>query len=232
MLFAPWLTTLSWISLSVGFACAILIFLDVRRHPQQMTVMSVVWPITGLYSGPIGLAAYFSIGRLSTREAVEQAKRRGQPPPGRRKPFWQTAGVGATHCGAGCSLGDLVAEWALVLAPFTLFGSPVAASWTLDFVVAFSFGIAFQYFAIVPMRKLPVGAGILAAIKADALSLTAWQVGMYGFMALMMFVVFGHEIPKTTPVFWFLMQLAMLAGFVTAYPVNWWLIRAGLKEKM
>jgi hypothetical protein len=27
------------------------------------------------------------------------------------------------------------------------------------------------------------------------------------------------------PVFWFMMQLAMIAGFVTSYPVNWWLIR-------
>jgi hypothetical protein len=29
-----------------------------------------------------------------------------------------------------------------------------------------------------------------------------------------------------------MMQIAMLAGFVTSYPVNWWLIRAGLKEEM
>jgi Domain of unknown function (DUF4396) len=32
--------------------------------------------------------------------------------------------------------------------------------------------------------------------------------------------------------FWFTMQLAMLAGFVTSYPVNWWLIEAGVKEEM
>jgi hypothetical protein len=28
------------------------------------------------------------------------------------------------------------------------------------------------------------------------------------------------------------MQIAMVAGFVTAYPVNWWLIKSGIKEKM
>ena len=33
------------------------------------------------------------------------------------------------------------------------------------------------------------------------------------------------------PIFW-LMQIAMLAGFLTSYPVNWWLLRAGIKEKM
>jgi hypothetical protein len=35
-----------------------------------------------------------------------------------------------------------------------------------------------------------------------------------------------------TPEFWFIMQLAMIAGFATSYPVNWWLIRAGIKEGM
>jgi hypothetical protein len=28
------------------------------------------------------------------------------------------------------------------------------------------------------------------------------------------------------------MQFAMMAGFMTSYPVNIWLLRAGLKEKM
>ena len=73
-------------------------------------------------------------------------------------------------------------------------------------------------------------------MKADALSLTAWQVGMYGFMAIAHFWIFGRLIGETlkttTPEFWFMMQIAMLCGFATAYPVNWWLIRAGIKEAM
>jgi hypothetical protein len=28
------------------------------------------------------------------------------------------------------------------------------------------------------------------------------------------------------------MQIAMVVGFPTTYPVNWWLIRSGIKEKM
>jgi hypothetical protein len=32
--------------------------------------------------------------------------------------------------------------------------------------------------------------------------------------------------------FWFTMQIAMIAGFFTALPVNAWLIRKGWKEKM
>ena len=32
--------------------------------------------------------------------------------------------------------------------------------------------------------------------------------------------------------FWFMMQIAMMFGFMTSYPVNWWLIRQGVKEAM
>jgi hypothetical protein len=43
---------------------------------------------------------------------------------------------------------------------------------------------------------------------------------------------FGGEAAVNTPEFWFVMQIAMLCGFVTAYPVNWILIRVGVKEAM
>ena len=55
---------------------------------------------------------------------------------------------------------------------------------------------------------------------------------MYGWMALVRFAIFGRDLPKSSPVFWFMMQIAMFLGFATAYPVNWWLIRRGIKEKM
>lgn len=125
-----------------------------------------------------------------------------------------------------------MAEWTLFFFPLTLFGMKIFGSWTVDYFVALAFGIVFQYFTIAPMRDLSLGKGLLAAAKADFFSLTAWQVGMYGWMAIATFVLFGHELEKTSPLFWFMMQIAMLAGFLTAYPVNWWLIRAGVKEKM
>ncbi|MEO8925449.1 MAG: DUF4396 domain-containing protein [Caldimonas sp.] len=138
----------------------------------------------------------------------------------------------------------MIAEWLAFLVPgvavwfgwHSFFDEKTFAVWVLDFVFAFVLGIVFQYFAIVPMRGLSPGEGIIAALKADTLSLTAWQVGMYGFMAIAQLYVyrhfFGHLAEVGTPEFWFAMQLAMVAGFVTAFPVNWWLIRTGIKEKM
>jgi hypothetical protein len=86
------------------------------------------------------------------------------------------------------------------------------------------------------MRGLSLGRGIWAAIKADTISITAWQVGMYGFMAFANFYLFRHLLRTRLEVnrfeFWFMMQIAMLCGFVTSYPANWWLLEAGIKEKM
>jgi len=93
----------------------------------------------------------------------------------------------------------------------------------------------FQYFTIAPMRGLSFGKGIIAAIKADTLSLTAWQLGMYGFMALAYFyffgVLLGVKLQTNMVEFWFMMQLAMVCGFLTSYPVNWWLIQSGMKRR-
>jgi hypothetical protein len=33
-------------------------------------------------------------------------------------------------------------------------------------------------------------------------------------------------------VFWFMMQIAMIVGWATAYPANTWLLRKGWKERM
>jgi len=56
---------------------------------------------------------------------------------------------------------------------------------------------------------------------------------MYGWMALVYFVFFAATpLSKSSWTFWFMMQLAMCAGFLLAYPVNGWLIRLGIKKAM
>ena len=228
-----WISTLAIVSLVTAIACSLVITWDLLAgHRQHMWIMNLVWPITALYAGPLALLAYLTAGRLSTEQSVQSAKSRAEDNPGKRKPFWQIAAVGATHCGSGCTLGDLAAEWFVVAVPIVIFGQKIFGAWVLDYILAYVFGVAFQYFTIKPMKNLSAGKGLWAAIKADTLSLTSWQVGMYGWMGIATFLIFGHEIPKTSPVFWFMMQIAMLAGFLTSYPVNWWLIRKGIKEPM
>lgn len=73
---------------------------------------------------------------------------------------------------------------------------------------------------------------ISKSFKSDVLSLSSWQVDMYGWMALDIFVLFGHQAMKPDHWLFCWMQFAMMLGFVTAYPVNWMLIRVGKKKAM
>ena len=219
-----WLHALAVVSLILAVACAAAIALDMalgRRQP--MAIMNLVWPITALYAGPLGLWAYMRVGRAS---------KDGRHAHHGDRPFAQNVMLAATHCGSGCTLGDLTAESLLLAAPFTLFSSALLTGWTLDFVFAFVIGVAFQCFTIKPTGKLSAREALVAALKADTLSLVSWQIGMYGWMAIATFGLFGGELDKAGPVFWFMMQIAMLAGFATACPVNAWLLKRGIKHPM
>jgi hypothetical protein len=196
-----------------------------------MAIMNVVWPVCALFGTVFTLWLYFRYGREAAKQSQHSA-----PQPNRAKrapPFAASVAKGALHCGSGCTLGDILAEWLAFFAPgvaiafgwHSLFDEKTYAVWVLDFLVAFVMGVAFQYFVIAPMRRLSAAQGILAALKADALSLIAWQIGMYGLMAVLQFVVFKHSFGAAAPVnsveFWAAMQVAMIGGFVTSYPMNW-----------
>ncbi len=210
-----------------------------------MGIMSVVWPVTARFG--IGWVAwqYFRCGRLAQDSAARAAMDRGEAMPSMAQtPFPMMVANAELHCGSGCMLGDICAEWLVLLAPSVavffgwhwLFGPEKFAAWVADFLFACAGGVVFQYFSIKPMRDLTPGAALWAAIKADTLSLTSWQIGMYGFMAFANFDLSQHVLGLTlrtdTLEFWFAMQTAMLCGFATAYPMNWLLIRTGVKEKM
>lgn len=145
--------------------------------------------------------------------------------------YWQGIVVDTLHCGAGCSLADLIGPWIFLLIPFTLFNHLIFGEWVLDFIIALLIGATFQYAAIAPMRKEKGFKVWIQALKIDFFSLTSWQIGMYGWMAICTFVLFG-KLPVTTPEFWFMMQIAMLCGFITAYPMNWYLVKKGIKSGM
>ena len=239
-----WFHWLSTASLALAALCALAITLHETRAPQHMWIMNLVWPLVALFGSLIAVWAYRRYGLLATHMALSDAKRRSDKPPNERKPFPASVAIAASHCGSGCTLGDLIAEFVALAFPtvavwfgwHTIFHEKTFAVWILDFILAFGFGIAFQYFTIAPMRGLGLRDRLIAALKADTLSLTSWQIGMYGLMALAQFWlfrgIFGVKVEASKPEFWFAMQIAMIAGFATSYPVNWWLLRKGLKEKM
>lgn len=241
-----WLTILAqiWVLLSVGSALLVVMDLLALARRQSMWIMNVVWPLTMLYWGPVGLAFYTWIGRTPAvaeeRGADHGHRHSGHQPRdhgghgegghGAQTPMWAAAFKGASHCGAGCALGDFIGDWLVFLAGFTLLGSELGGKYLAAFVLAYLFGIIFQYFAIAPMRDMGLAEGIVAAIRVDTLSLVAYEIGMFGWMAVRTWML--PKLQPTEITYWFMMQVAMMLGFLTTYPVNWWLIARGTKERM
>lgn len=145
----------------------------------------------------------------------------------------QSIALSALHCGAGCTLADMIGEWVTFYVPFIIGGSLIIGSWVFDFILALIIGVYFQFYAIREMQKISAADALIKAFKADFFSLLSWQVGMYGWMAIVNFVLFKDGgIVKDGWTFWFMMQIAMLFGFVCAYPMNALLIKLGIKKGM
>jgi hypothetical protein len=234
-----WLESLAIASLALAFLCAAIIVALLLSRPQKMWVMDIVWPVTALYWGPAGVWGLWDMGappaspskRMLQRQAQAEAKGEKKERKAASKPFWQQVAVGVTHCGAGCTLGDIIGEWLVFAFGWTLFGEKLYTELLVDFPLAFGLGVVFQYFTIAPMRGLGIKEGLAAAIKADTISIVAFEIGLFGWMALSAFVLFpGESIASWNH--WFQMQIGMIVGFFTSYPANWLLLRKGLKEPM
>lgn len=222
------LNLIAVISLTSAVICALAILVDirVRGYRQPMAVMEWVWPITALYLGVFGLAFYVWAGRRSSEKYREA---HGDPD----LPYWARVGVASTHCGGGCTLGDIVAETLVAVFGLTIFGVSLFASYALDYTFALALGIAFQYAAIRAMSSGSRSSIVKRAAKADVWSLTAFEVGLFTWMALMFFVFFPDpHLSPSEPTYWFLMQIGMAIGLLTSYPMNLLLIRRGIKHVM
>jgi hypothetical protein len=159
----------------------------------------------------------------------------GPAQPGERaRPSWVTMAIEVSHCGAGCSLGDVISEFGIFGLGLTIAGVALGAEYVGDYVFALAFGIVFQYFAIAPMRGLGLRDGLIAAAKADFISLTAFEVGLFGWMAIMAFVLFPapHHLMPSSAAYWLLMQTGMIIGYCTSWPANVWLVKRGIKVPM
>jgi hypothetical protein len=227
-----WLTVVAWAYLSVCFACAAGIAYDIafNRRRQPMGIMNAVYPITALYLGPFALAFYWRWGRAERPAGATERPRGGE----RTRPRWVVMATEVSHCGSGCALGDVISEFTIFWLGLTLAGVVLWSEYIGDYIAALVLGILFQYFAIAPMRGLGVRDGLRAATKADFISLTAFEVGLFGWMAIMAFVLFPapHHLTPSSAAFWFLMQIGMIIGFASSWPANVWLVRRGIKVAM
>jgi hypothetical protein len=180
----PIFTLIAWISLGIAFLCALVIAIDEIGHPQQMWIMNIVWPVTALYLSVFALWGYFRIGRGMAKNAMQgmshevskgqiqqQDNTKGWKTS--RDPNWRQTAISDTHC------GDIVAEFSLFAPGWTLFGKALYAEYAGDLLLAWLFGIAFQYFAIAPMRNLSLARKARQKLGPEALC-PNWPEGLKG----------------------------------------------------
>src|SRR5690625_4401099 len=129
------LVLISWIALGIGLVSSLIIIVDVIKHPQIMKVMNIVWPINGWFLGPLALWTYFKWGSLKAKN-INQDDKRGKP----AKVF-----VSTSHCSAGCTVGDVIGVPIVAFTALTIAGSALFAHYTIEFILAFAFGIVFQF---------------------------------------------------------------------------------------
>lgn len=71
---------------------------------------------------------------------------------------------------------------------------------------------------------------LVRALKADALSLLFFEIGLFGWMAAFQIGIFNWRLETNTVTYWWMMQIGMFIGHWTGVPINWWLITRGIKE--
>ena len=78
----------------------------------------------------------------------------------------------------------------------------------VDYAFALLFGVVFQYFSIAPMSGEYGPKTIWRAVKADFLSLTFFEIGLFGWMAIFQIAIFDWKLQTNNVVYWWMMQVS------------------------
>ena len=190
--------------------------IDIRTTPES-PVLKWGFVLLTAYTGVVGAFLYV----LGCREPL-----RGTHEKYTAARWRQTLGS-TMHCVAGDGVGILVG--AVVASLLGLTGLKEVA---LEYVLGFGFG--WTIFQALFMRDAAGGAYPVALKRTfmpELLSMNLLMAGMVPIaMTLRRHVDLAGD-PRSAR-FWFVMSMALIAGFIVAYPMNWWLVANRLKHGM
>ncbi|WP_158784234.1 DUF4396 domain-containing protein [Pantoea sp. BAV 3049] len=217
------LDRLAMLFILLGVCTSLMILKDLIRYPQPVRIMNLVWPVTGLYMPFFGWLAWWFFARKN-RSASPLLSRRGSQPPALRQLFSSTS-----LCAAGCVLGDIIAIPTISLMNTLPFHSVILTHAVISLVLSLLFGVMLQFFALRQIEGISIFRAFWRAIKSDIFSLIVYQAGMYLYMLLAFRFILHNQIEPLMLHFWFMMQLALITGFVFAWPANKFLLQRGIK---
>ena len=194
----------------------VFVAVDIRSTPES-PVLKWAFVLITAYTGPFGAFLYV----LGCRE----------PLPGLHERYvesrWRQVLGSTMHCVAGDGVGILAGA---VIG--STMGLSTPAHVALEYILGFGFG--WTIFQALFMRDMAGGSfrrALRQTIVPEFLSMNALMGGMVVVMTVSMARIQRGESPQSA-YFWFVMSMALLAGGIVAYPVNWWLVVHHLKHGM
>ena len=196
-------------------AALLFVAADIRTTPESPTLKWGFVLVTA-YTGVIGAFLYV----LGCRE----------PLPGLHERYvaarWRQALGSTMHCVAGDGVGILAGA---ALAPVLGLGG--LAEVILEYILGFAFG--WTIFQALFMRDVggAYGRALARTFVPELLSMNLLMAGMAPTATILGTRIASAD-DATTPSFWFVMSMGLLVGFITAYPINWWMVTYHLKHGM
>ncbi|KQX75911.1 DUF4396 domain-containing protein [Aeromicrobium sp. Root472D3] len=192
-----WVTPIAWVFIALAVLSAALIAADIygrgRRHRTIST--EIVWICSGLYLGPAALWLYAKTGRTPASTAHESSA---------------SVATVSLPGGAASAVAHLIGVPLVLASGLTIAGIDL---WVMLLVIgALAIVLLFAF-----ERTAATGLSIGAAAGAAVLTVLAFDIGMAGWMLLLHFNEYMP--PASEGSFWFLMQIGIVLGLATGYPV-------------
>lgn len=203
---------LLWFILA-GMSLAFVI-VDSQKNPDH-PIMRLGWIILTAFLGVIGAFLYVLCDREPLPNTHEQYV----------APHWKQVAGSTMHCAAGDGIG--ITAGAIIARLFEVQGMGEIG---LEYLLGFGFG--WPIFQAYAMRDMYQGDYLKALRKTflpEFLSMNCLMAGMVPIMIVVIpLMPNGHN--PIHPEFWFGMSMALLVGYITAYPMNWWMVAKGIKH--
>lgn len=133
-----------------------------------------------------------------------------------------TSAQSTLHCLTGCVIGEVTGLVVAVLLGLGVWPTVILAT-TLAYISGFTLGLLpvmrDQNKTLIEAFKL-IWIGEAISIGVMEITMNAVDYGVGGMQA-------GSLLE---PIFWVAISVAIPAGFLAAWPVNWWLLRRNLKK--
>ncbi|WP_323792644.1 DUF4396 domain-containing protein, partial [Nocardioides sp.] len=193
------------------------------RRRQLHVADELVWVASALYLAPFAVALYARRGRASRVAPTGQHTAQATHEPDEARAHATSGTALALLSGGGASaVAHLVAVPLVISIGWTIAGMDM---WPMILVIAvLAIAMVALYVRVTGAHADSAGTVTIgAAVVAAVITVSAFDVGMVGWMVLLH--LNNLMPPASEGTFWFLMQLGVVVGLLTGYPVVRWLLR-------